>query len=93
MSQKKKGEKKNNLQNEIEAYFKENKILVEMSSEKNEEINKIKKEIEEKNTKAKNSTSEEIFNMIVLSLKESLDVQKEITESYLKFNNNNLIFF
>ena len=50
MSQKKKGEKKNNLQNEIEAYFKENKILVEMSSEKNEEINKIKKEIEEKNT-------------------------------------------
>ena len=87
MSQKKKGEKKNNLQNEIEAYFKENKILVEMSSEKNEEINKIKKEIEEKNKKAKNFTSEEIFNMIVLSLKESLDVQKEITESYLKLEN------
>ena len=83
MSQKgKKGEKNNNLQNEIEAYLKQNQILAEMSNEKEEELNKIKNEIEEKNLKAKDLSSEGIFELIVSQLKQSINLQKKITESY-----------
>ena len=83
MSQKgKKGEKNNNLQNEIEAYLKQNQMLAEMSNEKEEELNKIKNEIEEKNLKAKDLSSEGIFELIVSQLKQSIKLQKEINESY-----------
>ena len=83
MSQKgKKGEKNNNLQNEIEAYLKQNQMLAEMSNEKEEELNKIKNEIEEKKKELYTNNKDKL-EINIEKFKYGLTLKYEIEKDYL----------
>ena len=82
----KKNNKKNDIDisNEIQQYLSQNESLMKAKKEENSEIEKIKEENSNLLQKSKSLSKTELFDLIISSLKESLQLKKDFEDQCLK---------
>ena len=72
------------ISNEIQQYLSQNESLMKNKKEENSQLEKIKEENSNLLQKSKNLSKTELFDLIISSLKESLQLKKEYEEQCIK---------